>query len=916
MSAKGSNPGPPLLWAAALAALAPDAFAQTKIDEPPQPVSAGPVADDVGEDHPAAELLAACARWSVPLGDNEGAALPARAFVDETSSHALAVRYGAPLAPVTKAAAHDPWVEAGGEVLEDLEAVGAPLAASFDEVTPEDTSPEAALAQRDYSDMIAEAISLMALEAAAPVVLAAVREVQAVSPGQSPEELEALALMALEAPAPGTLAAVGETPAMTPETPGESYGALEALSLIALEGAAPVVLAAMGEVHAVTAATPAEGHEETASPPPSENAAEALASEAPVIVAVANDMAMPAPPPAPQAALTPVAEPAPAPLIALDAYEEEGEGDTGGEEIPVPDPLAPQDLRRRPGQEDNQPAAITVPVDPNAVAPPQYGDIQACESGHGDDHLRPCAVAIPDRWRLAENLGLIKPRWWDPYNQNTLKGDRPVPFLGEHWFFVGAAISDTIIEPRSFPTPMGVQTTDRAGSLDVFGNANSLLLAQTFILSGALIEGSTAFKPQDLEFRLTLAGNLNYAEVEERRILHVRPEDGTDRTDSFIGVQELFAEKHLRNVSERFDFDSVRVGIQPFSSDFRGFLFQDNQLGVRFFGTRNNNRFQYNAAAFARLEKDTNSGLNDVGEDVRRDYVFLANVYRQDTPVPGITSQLTAVYNMNREADEIAVDTNGFPARPALIGNLRGREYDVGYVGYNADGRLGRLNLTASAYYAFGEDRSNMFTGEDSVIRAYFVAAEPSMDFNWIRVRGSAMLASGDNNPYDDVEEGFDAIFENPQFAGADTSYWIRQSIPFAGGGRAVGVNGRNGVLPSLRSSKEEGQSNFINPGIVLLGAGADFDVLPELRLSTSVNHLSFVYTEPLQALRMQGDIPEEIGWDVSAAATYRPGFIQNFVFRLSGAALAPGDGFKALFDNNQGDDFYYSVLFNATLSY
>jgi hypothetical protein len=46
-------------------------------------------------------------------------------------------------------------------------------------------------------------------------------------------------------------------------------------------------------------------------------------------------------------------------------------------------------------------------------------------------------------------------------------------------------------------------------------------------------------------------------------------------------VQEAFLDYHIRNVSDRYDFDSVRVGIQPFSTDFRGFLFQDNQLGVR-----------------------------------------------------------------------------------------------------------------------------------------------------------------------------------------------------------------------------------------------------------------------------------------------------------------------------------------------
>ena len=56
----------------------------------------------------------------------------------------------------------------------------------------------------------------------------------------------------------------------------------------------------------------------------------------------------------------------------------------------------------------------------------------------------------------------------------------------------------------------------------------------------------------------------------------------------------------------------MRIGIQPFQSDFRGFLFNDQQLGIRLFGTRDNNRFQYNLALFWRLEKDTNSGLNDI----------------------------------------------------------------------------------------------------------------------------------------------------------------------------------------------------------------------------------------------------------------------------------------------------------------
>jgi hypothetical protein len=94
------------------------------------------------------------------------------------------------------------------------------------------------------------------------------------------------------------------------------------------------------------------------------------------------------------------------------------------------------------------------------------------------------------------------------------------------------------------------------------------------------------------------------------------------------------------------------------------------------------------------------------------------------------------------------------------------------------------------------------------------------------------MISSGDGDPYNDTHAGYDAIFENPIFAGADTSYWIRQTIPFAGGARAVSLNGRNGILANLRSSKEEGQSNFVNPGTLLLGVGADLDITPDFRLS------------------------------------------------------------------------------------
>jgi hypothetical protein len=367
----------------------------------------------------------------------------------------------------------------------------------------------------------------------------------------------------------------------------------------------------------------------------------------------------------------------------------------------------------------------------------------------------------------------------------------------------------------------------------------------------------------------------------------------------------------LRDVDSRYDFDSLRIGIQPFSTDFRGFLFQDSEPGIRLFGNRDNNRWQYNIAYFRRLEKDLNSGLNDVTKSPRRDDLLLANVYRQDWPWPGYTSQATVVYNHND--DTRFYDSNGFIERPAAIGLQLPRSYDVTYLGYNGDGHIGRVNLTASGYYAIGRQSHGVFVDESTQIRAGFLAAEASMDFDWIRLRLSGAYASGDKNAYDDKSNGFDAVFENPIFAGADTSYIISQGIPLIGGG-GVALVQPHGMLMDLRTSKEQGQSNFDNPGLRLIGIGADFDLTPRSRLSGNLNQWWFDNTATLEAARQQASIARSIGTDASIAWIYRPYFTQNVVLRLSGAALRPGEGFKNLFGT--GHSLYYSVLANVILTY
>jgi hypothetical protein len=543
--------------------------------------------------------------------------------------------------------------------------------------------------------------------------------------------------------------------------------------------------------------------------------------------------------------------------------------------------------------------AIIPVIDPSQVPPPS-------------PLLPRETVPVPDRWRIVDQLGIVNQHVFDPYNPNTLKGDRPV--FGEDWFFNLGVISDTLFEARKLPTPIGAQSSQDPQANDQFGRGRQSTFAQNLIVSLSLLKGSTTFKPPELEFRFVPVLNYNVSKVEEVRALRIDPRSGTRRTDHFAAIQEAFVDYEYNIASEYFDFDDIRVGIQPFISDFRGFLFQDQPVGIRFFGSRESNRWQYNLAWFRRIDKDTNSGLNDIGKPLRKDDVFVANLFRQDFLVSGFTLQGTVIHNINRETADAFLDNNGFQIRPAIFGDVRPHKYNVTYLGASGDGHFGRWNTTASLYYAAGRDDRNPFSQQPADISAFYGVGEVSRDFDWIRVRGTALYASGDKNPYDGKETGFDAILENPQIAGADTSFWIRQAVPLIGGG-GVALSGRNGVLASLRSSKDQGQSNFTNPGVALIGIGADFDISPRWRVIGNLNQLWFANTTVLSVLRNQGNIDRNLGTDISAAVQYRPLFTQNIVLNASAAALVAGKGLKQLYDADSGKT-QYSILFNVLLTF
>ena len=133
---------------------------------------------------------------------------------------------------------------------------------------------------------------------------------------------------------------------------------------------------------------------------------------------------------------------------------------------------------------------------------------------------------------------------------------------------------------------------------------------------------------------------------------------------------------------------------------------------------------------------------------------------------------------------------------------------------------------------------------------------------------------------------------DDPIFAGGQFSYWQRQSI------RLFGTNlvQRKSLVPNLRSSKIQGQSNFVNPGLHLFNAGMDFEVTPKLRLITNANYLFFDHTSVLETYTFQRNLSRSIGTDLSMGIEYRPRLNDNVIVLFGVAALLPAQGLKDLF--------------------
>jgi hypothetical protein len=521
---------------------------------------------------------------------------------------------------------------------------------------------------------------------------------------------------------------------------------------------------------------------------------------------------------------------------------------------------------------------------------------------------------FPSRWFAAGNpvlvsdlgLAIEPPAYvvneraspWNPYRQNRLKGDFPI-FGTEDLFFSFTATNRLLFEKKDVPTPSGI-TGPGPVATGFFGNGDQTFLQDDLALSFDLFRGQQAFKPVDWRIRVTPVFNYTRLEVEEVGVVVIDPAQGTKRERGDVTLQEAFVEYHLFDLSDRYDFCSVEAGVLPFRSDFRGFLFEDTNLGVRFFGNGDNNKWQYNVAVFDQLDKDTNSGL--VRYEDRDQNVFIANLYRQDWPVVGYTTGVS--FHWNRDRRSVEFDDNGFLVAPAAVGNFTPGDLDAYYAGWVGEGHLGRWNITHALYKAFGRQTQNPIAGRGVDVDARLLAAELSYDIDWWRPRAFFLWASGDDDARDGDAEGFDAIVDAPAFGGGGFSFWNSQGLKFVN----TSLTNPGSPLADLQTSKTQGQANFVNPGVLLLGAAVDAELTPKWRGQVGFTYLRFDKTEVLEYLLQAADIDKTIGLEFFAGTQYRPFLTNNVILQFGGGVLLPDEGFARIYDS---DDVRFNVFTN-----
>jgi hypothetical protein len=393
---------------------------------------------------------------------------------------------------------------------------------------------------------------------------------------------------------------------------------------------------------------------------------------------------------------------------------------------------------------------------------------------------------------------------------------------------------------------------------------------ETLLVTADLFRGDNSFHPSEWFLSVTPAFKL--------------VDNSAFGTFNDFALQAGFLDIQHAIVSEFYDETRLRFGRQGFVSDFRGFVFNDVNDAVRVFGNSEANRTQWNVIVFRTVEKDAASNFNEF--DSRDQTILVANVVRRDFIFPGFNAELAFHYDSDQVANRV----------------------DAYWLEAAADGNIGRWDVSFAFVQALGEDDANPIAGRDVSVNAQLLAAELAYPVDWFVPKASILYASGDDNPTDGTGRGFDAIFDNPFFAGDGFSYLNREAI--APGG--VFLINTFSFLPNMRA-KAAAPANFVNPGILLVNIGADAVLTTKTTIQANLNYYQLVHPEPVELVSGVAGVGRDLGFEFNSGLIFKPLIIDNVVFTVGGSVLKPGNAISDL----SGDDSLLSTVFTAlTLVY
>jgi hypothetical protein len=471
---------------------------------------------------------------------------------------------------------------------------------------------------------------------------------------------------------------------------------------------------------------------------------------------------------------------------------------------------------------------------------------------------------------------------FDPYHQNTLKADYP---MAGDWFIQVNALNTDVYKSRSNLDFTKVFPGTKFNSHNNFFNENVFYGIE-------LRHHADVFVPSN--FKLHLDGVFDHKQ-------DVNAVNSGDFNNNHIF--DAFVDIHLFDAGQsNFDLTFLRAGIFAFQSDFHGLIFNDEGLGGRIFGEFLKNRLRYDVVYLKLFQKDAVSGFIDFSKTSRHQ-VGIARFTWEDFLVKGWNSEWSVHFNYD-------------PRDIAATGHIAG--LNTVYFGNTMNGHLGRWIFNPAVYGVAGKadhvsDIGNPIRHD---VLAWMGLADLEYPLDYVKFRLGYTYVSGDSNPNDTTDHGFDSISDAVQLFGGPISYFVGENIKFGGGD----LNRANSFFPTFRNGNQ--QANYVNPGLQLMNAGMDVTFSPRVQMALNGNFTRFNDTGSFatNAGKLAADnaniLHKNAGIEGNAFIRIKP-FLhqinQNVILDLGVSALHPLQGLQDMY---QTDKTVYSTFVALRLVY